>query len=81
MSLKIPKELLLATRMAQEEISRELALHLYEERKLSFGKAKELAGMTTWEFQQFLGSRKIPLHYDLEDYQEDIKTLRRLKRV
>ena len=31
-----------------------------------------MAGMTVWAFQQLLGSRDIPVHYNVEDYEEDL---------
>lgn len=80
-TIEIPREVIHATGMTAEELKRELAIHLFEEGKLSFGKAKDLAGMTVWEFQQLLGSRKITVHYDLEDYEEDVETLERLGRL
>jgi len=48
---------------------------------LSFGKARELAGMTVGAFQQLLGSRAIPVHYDVEDYEEDLTALKELGRL
>jgi predicted HTH domain antitoxin len=45
-TFEIPKEVLHATRMSEDELRRELALHLFDEGKLSFGKARELAGMS-----------------------------------
>jgi len=45
-----------------------LAIHLFEEGKLSFGKARSLAAMTIWEFQQLLGNKGIVVHYDTKDY-------------
>lgn len=80
-ALKIPEAVLSATRMTEKELSVELAAHLFEAGKLSIGKAKELAGMTLWEFQHFLASRKIPVRYGIKDYREDIKTLKALKRI
>jgi predicted HTH domain antitoxin len=62
-------------------LKRELAIHLYGQGKLSFGKAREMAGMTVWEFQQLLGTRRIPVQYDIEDYEEDISTLKELGRL
>lgn len=79
--LKIPDTVLSATRMTEEELSAELAVHLFETGKLSIGKAKELAGMTLWEFQHLLASRKIPVRYGIKEYKEDIKTLKTLKRI
>lgn len=80
-TIKIPEDILKATRMTTDEISAELAVHLFESGKLSIGKAKKLAGMTFWEFQSFLASRKIPIHYDISEYKEDIATLKKLKRI
>lgn len=79
--IKIPNDILLASRMALEDIAVELAVHLFERGKLSIGKAKSLAGMSLWEFQNLLASRKIPIHYGIKEYKEDVNTLRRLKRA
>jgi len=80
-SFEIPREVLRASRLTEDELRRELALHLFEEEKLSFGKARELAQMSVWDFQQFLGSRGIPVHYDVEAYEDDRETLRQLGRI
>ena len=37
--------------------------------------------MTVWAFQQLLGSREIPIHYNVEDYEEDLNTLGELGRL
>jgi predicted HTH domain antitoxin len=79
--IEIPREVLHVTRMTPEELRRELAIYLFQQRKLSFGKAKEMAGMTAWAFQQLLGSRSIPVHYEIEDYEQDLITLKELGRV
>jgi len=80
-SIEIPREILRATRMTPQELKRELAIYLFQQGKLSFGKAREMADMTAWAFQQLLGSRGIPVHYDLEDYAEDLMTLKELGRL
>ena len=80
-SIEIPREVIHATRMTPEELRRELAIHLFQQGKLSFGKAREMAGMTVWIFQQLLGSRGIPIHYDIEDCEEDLATLQELSRL
>jgi predicted HTH domain antitoxin len=69
--IEIPREIIHATKMTREELRRELAIHLFQQGRLSFGKAREMAEMTAWAFQQLLGSRGIPIHYDLEDYETD----------
>ena len=80
-AIEIPREVIHATRMTPQELRRELAVYLFQQGKLSFGKAREMAGMTAWAFQQLLGSRGIPVHYDLEDYEEDLVTLKELGRL
>jgi predicted HTH domain antitoxin len=77
-SIEIPREVAHVARMTPEELRRELAVYLFQQGKLSFGKAREVAGMTAWAFQQLLGSRRIPAHYDVEDYQRDLITLKDL---
>lgn len=79
-SIEIPRAVLHVTKMTPEELRRELAVHLFQQGKLSFGKAREMAGMTAWAFQQLLGSRDIPVHYDIPDYEEDLRTLKELGR-
>jgi predicted HTH domain antitoxin len=79
--IEIPGEILHSTRMTPEDMKRELAIHLFQQGKLSFGKAREMAGMTVWTFQQLLGSREIPVHYGQEDYKEDLATLKELGRL
>ena len=80
-SIEIPSEVVHATRMTPQELKCELAVYLFQQSKLSFGKAREMAGMTAWAFQQLLGSRGIPVHYDLKDYEEDLETLKELGRL
>lgn len=80
-SIDIPEEVMRATRMSGDELRRELALHLFKEEALSFGKARELADMSVWDFQLLLGQRGISVHYDVQAYEEDRETLHRLGRI
>ncbi len=74
-AIEIPHEVLHVTHMTPVELKRELAIALFQQNKLSFGKARELAEMTVWDFQQLLGTRGINLHYDIEEYEQDLATL------
>ncbi len=80
-SIEIPGEVMHAAHMTPDELKQELAIHLFQEEKLSFGKARELAGLTVWEFQNLLGSRNILLHYGVEEYEDDLKTLKEIGRI
>ncbi len=75
--IEIPKEVVLSLKMPFERVKRqlteELAVHLYQQGFLSFGKARELAHLSKWEFSEKLGERDISRHYTQEDLEEDIK--------
>jgi predicted HTH domain antitoxin len=77
-TIEIPRQIIHATRMTPEELKCELAISLFQRGKLSFGKAREMAGMTVWAFRQMLGGRAVPVHYDTEDYEEDLATIESL---
>lgn len=79
--IEIPREILNITHLTPEELKRELAVYLFQQGKLSFGKAREMVDMSAWDFQFMLGSRNIPVHYDVEDYEEDRETLKELGRL
>lgn len=72
MSFVLPDDILQAARMSEEELRRELALLLFQQEKLSLGKASQLAKMTRLEFQHLLASRRIPVHYDVADFEQDL---------
>ncbi len=80
-TLQIPQDILDSARLTPKGLKVEIAVHLYEEGWLSLGKARELAGMSLWEFRQTLAARGIAPHYDVEDLEEDMATLRELGRL
>jgi predicted HTH domain antitoxin len=75
MSVIISEDILAATGMSETELKREIAVMLYQQRKLSSGKARRLAGMNLIEFQKELASRGICVNYDVEDFEADVETL------
>ena len=79
--MEIPQDVLDSARLTVPELKVELAVSLYAQGRLSIGKARELAGMTLWEFRQLLASRHISPHYDVIDLEEDVATLRDLGRL
>lgn len=74
--LQIPDTVVQAIRLPEERIVRELlvelAVALYAQGLLSFGKARELAGMGKYEFGRLLGERGIPRHYGREELEDDL---------
>lgn len=77
LTITVPQDVLEAARIPpgerEKEFLKELALGLYARDILSFGKARELARMSKWEFTELLGERKITRHYTEEDLDEDLK--------
>lgn len=78
--LHIPDSVAQAIRLPedrmQQELLIELALALYAQGILSFGKARELANLSKDEFRQVLGKRDIPRHYGHEELADDLSYAR-----
>jgi predicted HTH domain antitoxin len=79
--VEISRDILDSARLTVPEVKLELAVTLYSQGRLSIGKARELAGMSLWEFRQVLAARDISPHYDVADLDEDMATLRNLGRL
>lgn len=77
MGVLIPDEVVHATHMTEAELKQEIAVALFQREKLTLAQAARFAGMPRIQFQQLLASRMIPVHFGMEDYREDLDTLRR----
>jgi len=80
-TLEISQDILDSARLTVNDLKIELAVSLYAQNRLSVGKARELAGMSLWEFRQLLTSRRISPHYHIDDFEEDLAALRELGRI
>jgi len=81
MSITISDEVLHATRMSERELLQEIAIMLFQKEKLTLGQASQMAGISQLQLQHLLASRHISLHYDVDDFEADLKTLRELGRI
>lgn len=76
MQLSIPDSVLSAIRLPEsrieQELLQELAIALYSQELLSFGKARELAQMGKYDFGQLLGQRGVTRHYASEELEDDL---------
>ena len=74
--LKIPESVLQAIRLPEnrirKELMKELALALYSQKIISFGKARELTELGKYEFGMLLGQRGICRHYGTEELEDDL---------
>ncbi|WP_436347237.1 UPF0175 family protein [Natronorubrum sp. FCH18a] len=79
-AIEIPEEVYDALRLPEDEregvMREELACSLYDRGVLSFGKARELAGLSKREFGELLGDRSIERHYTDEELDEDLEYAR-----
>ncbi len=80
LNLHIPDDVVSALRLppaeAEEEMRKELALALYSRGALGFGKARALAGLSVWEFDELLGARGVVRPYGKTDLEMDLSYAR-----
>lgn len=81
MSVIIPDDILQSAEMSEAELKLEIAIMLFQQDKISLGKARSLAGMSLLDFQREIASRGICIHYDVDEFEEDIQTLRSMGRL
>ncbi len=81
MSLTTFNELMQASGLSEEDFRLEIIIMLFQKKKISIGKASKLAGLPLLKFQHELAVRQIPIHYDLEEFEEDLQTLRSAGRL
>lgn len=74
-SLLIPDEFLQIANISEADLKLEIAIVLFQQEKITLGTASHFAGMNQLKFQRILGSRKIPVHYGVEEFRQDLSTL------
>lgn len=57
------------------ELLIDFSIYLYEKGRLSMGQAKKMAGLDQLSFQSEMAKRGVYLNYDVEAFEEDLKTL------
>ncbi|NER35974.1 MAG: UPF0175 family protein [Oscillatoria sp. SIO1A7] len=81
MTVVIPDDILKSAEMSEAELKLEIAIMLFQQDKISIGKARRLAEMNLLDFQREIAQRGICIHYDVEEFEEDLKTLREMGRI
>ena len=78
--LDIPESITSSLRLPEPEIEprllAELAVALYAQGILPFGKASELAGISRHSFADLLAHREIPRHYTEQELAQDLEYAR-----
>jgi predicted HTH domain antitoxin len=65
-----------ALQISETDLRTELAIALFQQERITLGTASQLAGLHQIEFQQLIASRGMYIHYDIEDLEQDLKSLR-----
>ena len=76
MPVTISDEVLTAAHISEPELKQELALTFFQQERLTLAQASRIAEMTQLAFQALLAERHIPIHYGVEEFREDLRTLR-----
>jgi predicted HTH domain antitoxin len=74
-TLEIPDEIVQGKELNETEWLQEIAIALFQQELITLGRASRIARMHQVDFQKLLGSRGICIHYDLEDFEEDVRHL------
>ena len=81
-TIELPDELVQLAGLQSSNLSHEalkfIVLELYREEVVSLGKAAELSSLSIGEFMDFAASRKVSIHYGMQELEEDRETLKRL---
>jgi predicted HTH domain antitoxin len=76
MPVIISDEVLSAAHISEPELKQELALVLFQNERLTLAQASSLAEIGQLAFQALLAERQIPIHYGVEEFREDLRSLR-----
>ncbi|MBI2119693.1 MAG: UPF0175 family protein [Elusimicrobia bacterium] len=63
-------------RLGMETYRKNSAIKAYSQGKASLSKAAELMGVTVWEFLSELGRQGGKIHYDSQEFEKDLETIR-----
>lgn len=78
-AIQIPEQIMNEIKIPRQQwasvLKKELAVHLYREGYVSFANAHRLAEISKIEFHYLLGERRIPIQYNIEDYEKDLENL------
>jgi predicted HTH domain antitoxin len=62
--------------ISETDLRAELAIALFQQQRITLGRASQLAGLHQIEFQQLISDRGICIHYQIEDLEQDLNSLR-----
>ena len=75
-TLDLPDSLNQTENFSQDDWLREIALALFQQERVSLSRASKIAGIELMDFQKLLANRGICIHYDVDDFEQDVQHLR-----
>ena len=76
MVISIDEKILNGKKFSEADLKLDLALGLFIDYKVTLGQAAAIADLSQGRFMEELGKRKISIHYDIEDYREDLEIIK-----
>ena len=74
--IEIPDNIVSSAQITEADLLQEIAIALFQQERITLGTASQLAGLHQIDFQKLIASRGICVHYDVEDFEQDIQHLR-----
>ncbi len=75
MTITIPDTAIQKAGLTEASIKLEIALTFFQMDILTLAQAANIAGLHRMQFQEELARREIPIHYGVNELEEDLKTL------
>ena len=75
MVIEVPDKAAEGIGLSPELARLEMALGLFRDEKASLEQAAKVSGLSLPLFMKELGKRQIPLHYDVQDFEQDLTVL------
>ncbi|AIE72913.1 hypothetical protein D082_03840 [Synechocystis sp. PCC 6714] len=74
-TLNLPDSLGQTINFDQNDWLREIAIALFAQERISLSRASKISSMEVMEFQKLLSEREICVHYDVDEFEQDIEQL------
>jgi predicted HTH domain antitoxin len=76
LTIDLPDEITQTDSFNQTDWMREIAIALFQQERITLSRASKIAGIDLIEFQKLISDRGICVHYDVEEFEQDVQHLR-----
>jgi predicted HTH domain antitoxin len=84
LTIDLPDEIAQTATFNQNDWMREIAMTsgrsetiaLFQQERITLSRASKIAGIDLMEFQKLISDRGICVHYDIEEFEQDVQHLR-----